>query len=121
MSQTYPNYWFEWQQAAKKANFDFDLLNNLFDARAIRFYELAKLWRAISDRAETESFTNKNSNKTSKNLYNRTEISYEKFAALIPIPYLRSENEIEYQIKDLNRRTFHCAESHCPAPFVIPQ
>lgn len=94
-------YWFEWQQAAKKAGFDFELLNSLHDARAIRFYELTKLWRAISDNAKTESFTHSSLKKTSKNLSNRMEIGYEKFAALMPIPYLRYESEIILQIKEL--------------------
>ena len=95
------DYWFEWQRAAKRSDFDFDLLSNLSDARAVRFYELTKLWRAVPDAEKTENFTRKTLNKTSKNLPKRMEIGYEKFAALMPIPYLRYENEIKQQIKEL--------------------
>lgn len=102
------DYWFGWQQAAKKADFDFNLLSNLSDARAVRFYELTKLWRAVPDAEKTENFTHKTPNKTSKNIPNRMEIGYEKFAALMPIPYLRYENEIKQQIKELIKPLKDC-------------
>lgn len=58
-------YWYDWQQTAIKAGFDFELLENLPDARAIRFYELTKLLRVTSY------------DETTNNLPGALEIDYE--------------------------------------------
>lgn len=83
------DYWMDWQRAARIAKFDFNYLQNLTDVRAIRFYELTKLWRVseAADKADKKS--------------NKLEIDYDKFALLMPIPKLSSEQEIVRQIRQL--------------------
>jgi len=39
------DYWVHWQRAARAAAFDFDYLETITDAHALRFYELTKLQR----------------------------------------------------------------------------
>ena len=83
------DYWLDWQRAARIAMFDFDYLQTLTDARAMRFYELTKLCRVPPDAEEGDKITNK------------LEIEYEKFVLLMPLPKLSSEREITQQIRQL--------------------
>jgi len=82
-------YWLEWQRDARAARFDFNFIETLEDARLIRFYELTKLLRAQS----TDNGKNK--------LPDKLEIEYDKFISLMPLPQLRSDREINAQIKFL--------------------
>ena len=70
---------------------DFEFLETLADARAIRFYELTRLLRLTP--------AGENSSKLSDEL----EIGYELFRQLLPLPQLRTENEIKDQVNDLIR------------------
>ena len=89
------DYWLDWQHAARAADFDFDWLATLTDVRAMRFYELTKLWRlqAIADTAADIL--------TPVNLPNALEIEYDRFAALLPLPRLRSTWEVTNQIGEI--------------------
>ena len=88
-------YWLDWQSAACAAVFDFDLLANLTDVRAMRFYELTKLWR-LRAIAGTASDTT-----AAVALPNSLEIEYDRFAALMPLPRLRTDWEVAYQIREI--------------------
>lgn len=79
-------YWNAWREAARSSRFDFDYLETIREARALRFYELTKLWRALSRITE------------SAGLPAKMEIEYEKFAALMPLPLLNGESRIKAQI-----------------------
>lgn len=83
------DYWSGWQRAACAAGFDFDYLETVADARALRFYELTKLWRASTKGA------------AAKQLPLRMEITYKLLAALLPLPILRSESQIRGQITQM--------------------
>lgn len=80
------NYWRDWRQAAIISGFDFGYLETIADARALRFYELTKLWRAGLVR------------KKGAGVPKKMEIEYAKFAALMPLPLVNSEREIRRQI-----------------------
>lgn len=84
------DYWLDWQRAARLARFDFDYLQTVPDARAVRFYELTKLWRTASAPLTKDGKPPL-----------RLEIEYERFAALLPLPLMTSEREIIRQIDKL--------------------
>lgn len=86
---TLSEYWLDWLQTAQIADFNFNLLETITDVRAIRFYELTKFLRVTSD-----------ANSGNK-LQDKFEISYDRFASLMPLPKLRLESEINHQIKSL--------------------
>lgn len=79
-------YWRDWQRAALISGFDFGYLETIADARALRFYELTKLWRAGLVK------------KKGAGVPKKMEIEYAKFAALMPLPLVNSEREIRRQI-----------------------
>lgn len=81
-------YWSKWRQAARLANFDFDLLENL-DPLSMRFYELTKFLRLASY------------NETEQSLPVELEIGYEILTLLMPLPRLETEKEIKNQIENL--------------------
>jgi hypothetical protein len=83
------DYWLLWQRAARAAKFDFDLLEEIDDARTIRFYELSKLLRS-------SSFQN-NENE----IPDKLKIEYEKFASLMPLPAYFDELEAKKKIQNL--------------------
>lgn len=83
------NYWTDWRQAARTAQFDFNLLASLSEARLVRFYELTKLLRAISMKLSDDNFPN------------WLEIKYEHFAHLMPLPLFTDERKIKKQINEL--------------------
>jgi hypothetical protein len=83
------DYWLDWQRTARLSKFDFDHLQTISEAGAVRFYEMTKLWRVpVAVGA---------GNKLPAEL----EIEYEKFAALLPLPVLHSARDIKLQIGDL--------------------
>ncbi|HEY0460612.1 MAG TPA: hypothetical protein VGC97_15855 [Pyrinomonadaceae bacterium] len=79
-------YWNAWQRAARTSQFDFEFLKTIPEARSLCFYELTKLWRALSIDKESAVPPAK------------IEIEYEKFAALIPMPLINSERKIKEQV-----------------------
>lgn len=83
------DYWLDWQRAARLSGFDFNRLQNVGDARAVRFYELTKLWRVTSPV------------KAGEKLADHLEIEYETFAASMPVPVLGGERKIKRQIESL--------------------
>lgn len=83
------SYWLDWQRAALKAGFDFPYLETLSDARALRFYELTKLWRS--------GLMKKGESRVPK----RMDVEYAIFAALMPLPLEKSERKIKRQIDRL--------------------
>lgn len=89
------NYWNDWQRSARRARFDFDFLSTLTDARAVRLYELTKLWRVPPNRQIDTEPVNQIP------VPQKLEIEYEKFVSLMPLPALKSEREIKRQIEEL--------------------
>lgn len=85
---TLSSYWQDWQQLARKAKFDFELLENLTDVH-VRFYELTKFLSVSQENnSKDESLC-------------EVEMDYEKFAMLMPLRKLLSADEIKSQIYDL--------------------
>jgi len=82
-------YWAKWRQAARLARFDFDLLESLDNPHSIRFYELTKFLR-LASYSETEQF-----------LSTKLEVGYESLASLMPLPKLKTKEEIKTQINNL--------------------
>jgi|SRR5215213_6200655 len=84
-------YWLDWTEVAHRAGFDFDYLARLQPVE-MRFYELAKLLRF------------RNAEKLVKELKKASlEIRYSEFAKLMPLPRLKSQAEVENQIKTVSR------------------
>lgn len=85
------DYWLDWQRPARAAKFDFKLLEDLEDVRAMRFYELSKLLRGFS------------SLETGEVIPDKLTITYEKFVSLIPLPVLRYDTDIKAQIREITK------------------
>lgn len=82
-------YWLDWTEAAHRTGFDFDYLARL-EPIEMRFYELAQLLRF------------RNAEKPGKELKNAPlEIRYSEFARLMPMPRLKTQAEVENQIKKI--------------------
>jgi hypothetical protein len=80
-------YWLDWTEIAHRAGFDFDYLSHLQPVE-MRFYELAQLLRF------------RNAEKPLKELKKAPlEIRYSEFARLMPLPRLKTQSEVENQIK----------------------
>ena len=95
------NYWHDWQRAARLAKFDFDFLHTLTNARSVRLYELTKLWRVPPPpQTDAEPETGTRAVKETP-VPQKLEIEYEKFAALMPLPLLKSAREVKEQIEEL--------------------
>ena len=80
------DYWLRWQRAARAAAFDFDYLETITDARALRFYELTKLRRVSPEQSSATT------------LPTTMTIAYAALAALLPLPRLHSERRINEQL-----------------------
>ena len=86
---TLSSYWQDWARFARKAGFDFELLEKLSDSYAIRFYELTKLLCASQEEnSEDKSFC-------------ELTIDYERFVMLMPLAKLLSVEEVENQVNKL--------------------
>ena len=62
----------------------------------MRFYELKKLWRLQAIADTTADFA-----VAAAVLPDTLEIEYDRFAALLPLPRLRSNWEVTYQIREI--------------------
>lgn len=84
-------YWLDWTEATHRAGFDFDYLAPLQPVE-MRFYELAQLLRF------------RNAEKPVKELKSAPlEIRYSEFANLMPLPRLKTQAEVENQIKEVSQ------------------
>lgn len=84
-------YWLDWTEAAHRAGFDFDYLARLQPVE-MRFYELAQLLRF------------RNAEKPLKELKKAPlKIRYSEFAKLMPLPHLKTQAEVENQIKKVSQ------------------
>jgi hypothetical protein len=84
-------YWLDWTEAAHRAGFDFDYLARLQPIE-MRFYELAQLLRF------------RKAEKPVKELKKAPlEIRYSEFAKLMPLPRLKTQAEVENQIKTVSQ------------------
>lgn len=84
-------YWLDWTEAAHRARFDFDYLARLQPVE-MRFYELAQLLRF------------RNAEKPLNELKNAPlKIKYSEFAKLMPMPRLKTQAEVEDQIKKVSQ------------------
>lgn len=84
-------YWLDWTEAAHRAEFDFDYLARLQPVE-MRFYELAQLLRF------------RNAEKPLEELKNAPlETRYSEFAKLMPLPHLKTQFEVENQIKTVSQ------------------
>lgn len=92
------DYWLDWQRATRTARFDFDFLEALTDVRAMRFYELTKLWRLQSSAATSAIIPGGGAGDL---LPDTLEIEYDRFASLMPLPRLRYEREVKEQLKQI--------------------
>jgi len=100
------DYWLKWQRAARITVFDFDYLETVADARALRFYELTKLWRVSL--LKINSSGGKPGAKVKARARNAEipksmEICYGKLAALLPLPALNHERDIKGLISQITK------------------
>jgi hypothetical protein len=84
-------YWLDWTEAAHRAGFDFDYLARLQPVE-MRFYELAQLLRFRNAEKSVELLRNV-----------PLEIRYSEFAKLMPLPRLKTQVEVENQIKTVSQ------------------
>lgn len=85
------DYWLNWQKPVRAAKFDFQLLEDLEDVRAMRFYELSKLLRGFS------------ALETGGVIPDKLTITYENFVSLMPLPALRYDTDIKAQIREITK------------------